>query len=330
MIISIINFNNIIHKKESVMFIRKMNGLILVSVVIVLIFSSNAYADGNTFPANGNVGIGTTAPKSKLVVTLDGVKNQFTLINSHYESGGWARGGDLQYIDSKGFPHVGLSYGIYGSGETYHGTYFSTKIDEIDPWRDAQLYLKSNGNVGINTHNPWGDFDIHASNNQGLIFHLNKRFNGDAIPVTENNTVSIQSSGVIAGNIAFATGNVEAVRINPEGNVGIGTIHPQSRLAVNGTITAKEVKVTASGWSDFVFEDNYKLLPIDQLKEFLKINKRLPDIPSSKELAEKDIAVSEMLAKQMQTIEELTLYVIELKNKNEQLEKRLNTIEQGH
>ena len=35
------------------------------------------------------------------------------------------------------------------------------------------------------------------------------------------------------------------------GNVGIGTTDPQSKLAVNGTITTKEIQVTESGWGRF-------------------------------------------------------------------------------
>jgi len=104
-----------------------------------------------------------------------------------------------------------------------------------------------------------------------------------------------------------------------KGRLGIGVAKPQTELAVNGIITSKEVIVTADGWSDFVFQHNYNLPPIDFVESYISVHKHLPDIPSAREVEQQGLAVSEMLAKQMQKIEELTLYVIELKKENNRL-----------
>jgi len=106
--------------------------------------------------------------------------------------------------------------------------------------------------------------------------------------------------------------------ITEGGNVGIGTTNPQSKLAVNGAITAKEIKVE-SGWSDFVFDEDYDLASLDEVESYIHENKHLPDIPSAKEIEHQGLAVSDMLAKQMQKIEELTLYLINLKKENDLL-----------
>jgi len=115
----------------------------------------------------------------------------------------------------------------------------------------------------------------------------------------------------------------EKMRISGNGNVGIGTTNPQSKLAVNGTIKAKEVTVTTSGWPDFVFEESYKLPSLDHVDSYIRENKHLPDVPSAKQIEEDGLSMAEMMAKQMQKIEELTLYVITQNKKIERLEREL-------
>ena len=57
--------------------------------------------------------------------------------------------------------------------------------------------------------------------------------------------------------------------IDNSGNVGIGTINPTYKLSVLGTIRATEVRVE-TGWSDFVFDDNYKLSSLDDVEKFIQ------------------------------------------------------------
>lgn len=115
------------------------------------------------------------------------------------------------------------------------------------------------------------------------------------------------------------------VFIKDNGNVGIGTnlTDPSNapyKLAVNGTIRAKKV-VVETNWSDFVFEKNYKLKSLEYVEDFIKINGHLPEIPSAKEIETNGGDVGELLKLQMQKIEELMLYVIELKKEINTLKK---------
>ena len=57
----------------------------------------------------------------------------------------------------------------------------------------------------------------------------------------------------------------ELMTIKGNGDVGIGTASPQGKLAVNGTIYAKKVMVTATGWADYVFDPKYPLRPLNEL-----------------------------------------------------------------
>jgi len=110
------------------------------------------------------------------------------------------------------------------------------------------------------------------------------------------------------------------------GKVGIGTQNPQSKLAVNGTITAKEIEVQLEGWPDFVFEDNYKLMPLNKLEKHIKKEKSLPGIPTSKEAVEEGLKLGEMQAKLLEKVEELTLYVINQNKELTELKKEVGNL----
>jgi hypothetical protein len=90
--------------------------------------------------------------------------------------------------------------------------------------------------------------------------------------------------------------------------------------------TAREVKVdTSVPGPDYVFEKDYDFISIDDLKLFLENNKHLPEVPSAKEIEQNGINVGEMEMILLKKIEELTLYVIELKAENE---KRVQEIKE--
>jgi hypothetical protein len=95
----------------------------------------------------------------------------------------------------------------------------------------------------------------------------------------------------------------------------------------SGKIVCKEVEVTLTGFPDFVFEESYELMSLEEVEQHIKQNKHLPDIPSEKEVLENGLGLGEMQAKLLQKIEELTLYMIELKKENEILYERLSLLE---
>lgn len=125
--------------------------------------------------------------------------------------------------------------------------------------------------------------------------------------------------------------NDNVYRMN--GNVGIGTNLSQNpngyRLAVNGIIGAKEVYVenTSSTWPDYVFDDDYDLRSIKKLEEFINNNGHLPGVPTAEEVNVNGLKLAEMNALLLKKVEELTLYLIDLKKDNEILQKRVGEIE---
>lgn len=116
--------------------------------------------------------------------------------------------------------------------------------------------------------------------------------------------------------------------VSENGNVGIGTDSPASALAVNGKVTSKEVEVTINGWPDYVFAKNYQLKSLPEVAAFIERNHHLPNVPSSDEVHNNGVNLGEMDAILLRKIEELTLYVMQLKKENDALNARVDSIEQ--
>ena len=100
---------------------------------------------------------------------------------------------------------------------------------------------------------------------------------------------------------------------------------------VAGTLRAKDIKVCLTQGCDFVFAEDYPLMKLNDLSDFIKTNKHLPEVAPAAQMEADGINLSEMQAKLLQKIEELTLYVIQqdkaienLQKKNEELESRIN------
>jgi hypothetical protein len=110
--------------------------------------------------------------------------------------------------------------------------------------------------------------------------------------------------------------------ITKEGDVGIGTGTPDSKLAVNGVIHSKEVVVDLIGWPDYVFESDYDLMTLEELEKSIEENKHLPNIPNAKEVEENGVQLGEMNKKLLQKVEELTLYIIQLSKEIEVLKEQ--------
>ena len=116
--------------------------------------------------------------------------------------------------------------------------------------------------------------------------------------------------------------------VGADGKVGIGTeTFGAERLAVNGNIRAKEVKVEATGWPDFVFQKDYKISSLADLDRYIKANKHLPGIPSAQEVKQNGIELGEMNKLLLQKIEELTLHLIEKDKTIASILKRMDDIE---
>lgn len=163
--------------------------------------------------------------------------------------------------------------------------------------------------AGAITNNSSTDDDLYlwSYNGEGRDISFLSTANGNSDPSTWNHNMIIKGTN---------------------GFVGIGTIDPKSRLSVNGQIRATEVKVLAViSVPDYVFEPGYELRTLKETKEYITKNKHLPEIPSATEIGENGIDLGDMNMRLLKKIEELTLYQIELMEKLEKQQKRIEKLE---
>lgn len=106
------------------------------------------------------------------------------------------------------------------------------------------------------------------------------------------------------------------------GNVGIGTTNPANKLEVCGIIRCNEVRVRAN-WCDYVFEPDYALRPLGELKSYLQTHKHLPEIPAQNQIESDGLDVGAMQTLHMKKIEEMTLYILQLHERIEKLEQQI-------
>jgi hypothetical protein len=164
------------------------------------------------------------------------------------------------------------------------------------------MTLAPNRFVGINTSNPGARLDINGVNGQ-------LRLSGGNI------AAGLWTSPTDNLYLANWNDGYKGIQINmTTGNVGVGTFTLESRLTVNGKIKAEEVEIVVDVPADYVFEDNYQRMSLLELSKYINVNKHLPNVPSASELKESGWQVGEMSNKLLEKVEELTLYLIELKN----------------
>jgi len=119
----------------------------------------------------------------------------------------------------------------------------------------------------------------------------------------------------------------EKMTITGNGNIGIGTTSPSNKLEVNGTIRAKEIKVEAAPWPDYVFADDYQLKDLSEVEQYINANNHLPDVPAAETLEQQGVNLGEMNRILLKKVEELTLYVIQLQKSIEEKDQRLKLVE---
>lgn len=190
----------------------------------------------------------------------------------------------------------------------------------------------STGFIGFGTANPTARLDINATGGfKGInitadrpdwsygIHYQHQATNGlcKAIAVSKQG----QDMFVVHSNGATVIGYVSDVAgLTDPGN-------SRYKLYVEKGILTEKVKVALQGtgeWSDFVFAPGYQRNSIDYIEHYIKQNRHLPNVPSASDVLQNGIDLGKMDATLLRQIEELWLFVIELKKENAELKNIIN------
>ncbi len=190
------------------------------------------------------------------------------------------------------------------------------------------------GKVGIGVKDPKSMLDVSGD--------LTMHFRDIYLDTTSNNGIgwfgtttkqfSTKSIGgpVVYGNnggaLGIKNGTTENIALRWMPDTANNTL-----ILIDGKVKTREVEIKVNVWADYVFAKDYKLMSLGQLEQYIKINNKLPDVPSESEAIEKGINIGDMQTILLKKIEETTLYLIELKKENDELKKAnealLNRIE---
>lgn len=233
----------------------------------------------------------------------------------------------IQFVGASGWSHHQFKQ-TYVSGTSGNTNLCLRRYTGVgaDGFENGEMVtFKYDGNVGIGTTNPtnrlqigsnvpstWGGNDLVLSNSNGTL-------------AIHNDPTHTYLYGT--NDIAIRPAGKMTIYANSSGNVGIGTSQTGSyKLAVEGKIACRsELRVFDPGvtFPDYVFDKNYDLRSLDEVKQYIQDYKHLPDVPSAQEIAREGVELAKMNALLLKKIEELTLYLIQQENKINELKKNI-------
>jgi hypothetical protein len=186
---------------------------------------SGGYFERMRITSEGNVGIGTNSPVSRLAIANGGVT-----------IGGFQAGsGSNLELGFDGTQTIVQGYDR--TGNSYLPVWIESSLTRFGVGGSERMRIDSSGDVGIGTTGPSG-WRVNASSPSANKLRLfNTAGNGNIIDFLDQSWQA-QIEG-IAGNLVLRTGGTaERMRIDNSGNVGIGTSTPGYRLEVNGSFAA--------------------------------------------------------------------------------------------
>lgn len=179
------------------------------------------------------------------------------------------------------------------------------------------LMVQGGGNVGIGTtSSPSAKLTVEGLDNDGVTaaFEVRTTGNGQRM-IMDGNEIDVEGTSAAL-----------SLNANTKRPVTIGTLTVADgyMLSVDGKVIAEEMRVQlSSAWPDYVFKEDYNLLPLDDLESAIQHQGHLPGIPPASQIETEGLDVGDMQKKMMEKIEELTLYLIDQQKQIDALTKQL-------
>jgi hypothetical protein len=214
-----------------------------------------------------------------------------------------------------------VGYGSPGTGNDKVD--FRVQSEQVNVYGDLVVDDK----VGIGTSSPDNLLSIKSSANaEDWAIHFTADDNGNVMYIGKDSADNFFLYGYDGNggcDIYLRTGGAPSY-IN-SGNVGIRTTNPVYDLDVNGNIraigsvyyggTVGNTDGTAYSKPDYVFEEGYDVMSIDQVEAYLKKENHLPWMTSVKQEKEENgdvIDMTRMAFETVETVENFQIQVIEL------------------
>lgn len=228
-------------------------------------------------------------------------------------------------------PNGNVRFGAYNDSNYNNGSLF-------------RIYKDSNPSIEI--ANNLGKFEISknscngcfaSGSRQGDVVLRNLGVSGNMIfyiPNNANDGNNYIGVGDDANQIWAKFLNNKSFKIDGKVLIGSSSISACSdcssyRLFVKDGIKTEKIKVefaNANAWADYVFDDDYPLMTLGEVKSFIEKNKHLPQIPSAEDVVKNGVELKEMNVLLLKKVEELTLHMIKANEEITELKKKVTEL----